>query len=143
MKYKISEKLNLLFADSKGSWNLGTYNNVQANAESHATNTEMGPFRFTSVSYKNSSGVWTVNDTAPTADSPYSVSKTSNVNFRVYGPCLFKEGIKLRKITWFLTGTAVIVLSGTFCRNRVDVKCNPPTQRNIDIQNNFIGSKFA
>ncbi|KOY13066.1 hypothetical protein [Paenibacillus xylanivorans] len=70
----------------KGSWNLGTYNNVQANAESHATNTQMGPFRFTSVSYKNSSGVWTVNDTAPTAKSPYSVSKTSNANFRVYGP---------------------------------------------------------
>ncbi|PWW44901.1 hypothetical protein DET56_101101 [Paenibacillus pabuli] len=67
-------------------WNLGTYNNVQANTESHATNTQMGPFRFTSVSYKNSSGVWTVNDTAPTAERPYSVSKTSNANFRVYGP---------------------------------------------------------
>lgn len=70
----------------KGSWNLGVYNNVQANAETHATNTQMGPFRFTSVSYKNSSGIWTVNDTAPTADSPYSVSKTDNANYRVYGP---------------------------------------------------------
>lgn len=70
----------------KGSFNLGVYNNVQANGETHATHTQMGPFRFTSVSYKNSSGVWTVNDTAPTADSPYFVSKTDNANYRVYGP---------------------------------------------------------
>lgn len=70
---RLSKRVEAFFALCP--WNLSSYNNVQANAESHATNTQMGPFRFTSVSYKNSSGVWTVNDTAPTAESPYSVRR--------------------------------------------------------------------
>ncbi|MGM1020160.1 MAG: hypothetical protein ACQEXV_06340 [Bacillota bacterium] len=68
----------------KGSWSLGTNNNVQAQAETHSTNTQMGPFQFTGVQYKNTSGVWKANDTAPSADSPYHVSKTDNANYKVY-----------------------------------------------------------
>lgn len=48
--------------------------NVQAQAESHATNTQMGPFTFSSVQYINTNYKSKDMDKAPTADSPYKVS---------------------------------------------------------------------
>lgn len=69
----------------KGSWSMGASQNVQSNAESHATNTQLGPFKFIDMVYKDSSG-WNFNNTPPTAQSPYSVDVTNNANFRVYGP---------------------------------------------------------
>ncbi|MFI2855826.1 hypothetical protein ACH6EH_01655 [Paenibacillus sp. JSM ZJ436] len=69
----------------KGSWTMSQYQNVQSNAESHATNTQHGPFNFIELVIKDSSG-WNWNTTKPTAKSPYSVNITDNANFRVYGP---------------------------------------------------------
>lgn len=60
-------------------------NGFQAQGESHATNTELGPFQFIDVVYKDSSG-WNFNNTTPTAQSPYHVEITDNANYKVYGP---------------------------------------------------------
>ena len=46
---------------------------VEAMAESHSSKIDLGPFAFTQVKYKNSSGTWKNMDVKPTADSPFSV----------------------------------------------------------------------
>ncbi len=58
---------------------------VQAHAETHKSNIEMGPFTFSSVKIKNTSGTWVNNTTSPSAPLPYSVSGTPT-NFTVSGP---------------------------------------------------------
>lgn len=57
--------------------------NVQAQAESHATNTKLGPFTFSSVKYVNTSNQMKNMDTAPTADYPYNVTY-SGTNYTYY-----------------------------------------------------------
>lgn len=65
---------------------LATINNgVQGNAETHKRNIEMGPFTFSNVKIKNSSGTWVNNTTTPSAYLPYIVTGTAT-NFTVSGP---------------------------------------------------------
>lgn len=65
---------------------LATVNNsVQANAEVHKKNIEMGPFTFSNVMVKNSSGTWLNNTATLYANSPYSITGTAT-NFTVSGP---------------------------------------------------------
>ena len=45
---------------------------IEAMAEAHSPNIQMGPFYFTNVRYKNLNGTWTYMDVTPYADSPYS-----------------------------------------------------------------------
>lgn len=70
----------------KGGWSMGTAANVQAQGESHAQNTVLGPFVFSYVYYADSGSTWRANDTAPTAQTPYKVDVYSNSNYKVYGP---------------------------------------------------------
>lgn len=60
-------------------------NSVQGNAEVHKKEIEMGPFTFSNVKIKNSSGTWVNNTVTPSATSPYSVTGTAT-NFTVSGP---------------------------------------------------------
>ena len=65
---------------------LATVNNgVQGNAEVHKKNIEMGPFTFSNVMVKNSSGTWLNNTATLYANSPYSITGTAT-NFTVSGP---------------------------------------------------------
>lgn len=60
---------------------------VQANAEVHKENIEMGPFTFSRVRVKNGFLEWEDNTKRPTAQSPYSVSSNSTpTQFVVSGP---------------------------------------------------------
>lgn len=65
---------------------LATVNNgVQGNAEVHKKNIEMGPFTFSNVLVKDSSGTWGNNTATLHADLPYSITGTAT-NFTVFGP---------------------------------------------------------
>lgn len=68
----------------KGSWSMNSTATVEAMGESHATDTQLGPFNFIQVVYKDSSNNWNWNDSTPYADSPYNVDITDNANYRVY-----------------------------------------------------------
>ncbi len=57
---------------------------VEAMAESHSSKIDLGPFAFTQVKYKNSSGTWKNMDVKPTADSPFSVDVTNNYTYTAY-----------------------------------------------------------
>lgn len=59
-------------------------NNV-GNAEVHKKNIEMGPFTFSNVLVKDSSGTWGNNTATLHADLPYSITGTAT-NFTVFGP---------------------------------------------------------
>lgn len=50
------------------------YANVEAYAESHATDTQLGPFIFSNVKYVNNNMQLTNMDVAPTASYPYHVT---------------------------------------------------------------------
>lgn len=70
----------------KVSSSLATINNsVQGHGEVHKANIQMGPFNFSNVKIKNSSGTWVNNTASLHADSPYSASGSST-NFTVSGP---------------------------------------------------------
>ena len=58
---------------------------VEGMSELHQANIQMGPFTFTNVKVKNSSGTWINNTTMPTAPFPYSATGTST-NYTVSGP---------------------------------------------------------
>lgn len=69
----------------KGGVSLGFSSaGVQAQAEAHASDIELGPFEFTSVTYKNSSGSWVYMDVTPKADSPFSVSIVNDYTYTAY-----------------------------------------------------------
>lgn len=73
----------------KGSLSMSSSANVQANGETHASNTQLGPFQYVQMVYRNESDGqydWNWNDTTPTAQSPYHVTITDNANFKIYGP---------------------------------------------------------
>lgn len=82
--YESDSKWHAYIANTdKGSWTMNSTAVVQAQGESHATDTQLGPFEFIEVVYKNSSG-WNWMDVTPTADSPYKVKITDNANYKVY-----------------------------------------------------------
>lgn len=58
---------------------------VECYAEIHKKQIEMGPFSFSNVKIKDSSGTWGNNTVTPTAPSPYSCSGTAT-SFTVSGP---------------------------------------------------------
>lgn len=60
---------------------------VQANAEVHKNNIEMGPFTFSRVKVKNGFLEWVNNTTKPKGESPYYVTSSSSATeFTVMGP---------------------------------------------------------
>ena len=60
---------------------------VQAHAEVHKNNIEMGPFTFSLVKVKNGYLEWVNNTDRPSADSPYYViSSSTPTQFTVGGP---------------------------------------------------------
>lgn len=70
----------------KASSALATVNvGVQAHAEIHKKEIEMGPFTFSDVQIKNSSSIWVNNIKLPTAAAPYTATGTA-ANFTVSGP---------------------------------------------------------
>lgn len=70
----------------KASSALATQNSgVQAHAEVHKKDIEMGPFTFSEVQVKNTTPAWVNNTVTPTAASPYSVTGTAT-QFTVSGP---------------------------------------------------------
>ena len=71
--------------DRVGSTLATVNNSVLGQAEVHKKLIEMGPFSFSSVLIKNSSGTWVNNTAAPTATTPYSWSGSAT-NFTVSGP---------------------------------------------------------
>lgn len=69
----------------KGSFSLGVSSApVEACAEAHSTTIELGPFAFSSVQYKNTSGTWKYMDETPFAESPFHVDVTNNYTYTAY-----------------------------------------------------------
>ncbi len=85
VSYENDNKWHAYIANfDKGSFSMNSTSGVQAQGESHATDTQLGPFEFIEVVYKNSSGTWNWMDVKPTAQSPYHVDITDYANYRVY-----------------------------------------------------------
>lgn len=57
---------------------------VEAMAEAHSSSIELGPFYFTNVNYKSTSGTWYNMDSTPYADSPFHVDITNNYTYKAY-----------------------------------------------------------
>lgn len=74
--------------------------NVQAAAEVHQDNIQMGPFVFSNVKKKNALGVWADISGNLFSNIPYSASGTTS-NFTAYGPVIVanKDGSVIRALT--------------------------------------------
>lgn len=57
---------------------------VEAMAEAHSTSIELGPFYFTNVNYKSTSGTWYYMDSTPYANYPFHVDITNNYTYKAY-----------------------------------------------------------
>ncbi len=68
----------------KGSFMMNSTAGVQAEGESHAIDTQLGPFDFIQVVYANSDGEWNWMDETPTATYPFNVTIIDNANYTVY-----------------------------------------------------------